>query len=325
MIVVTGAAGFIGSCLVRRLNDEGFTDLILVDDFHHSRKILNYRHKKYRLKVDRSVFLNKWLPSNHKDVVQIFHLGARTDTTSTDKPIFDLLNLNFSQILWNQCIEFGIPFIYASSAATYGNGEFGYSDDPATVPRLKPLNEYAVSKQRFDEIVLSGATKNAIPPNYAGFKFFNVYGPNEYHKGRMASVVFHGYRQIIKTEWMKLFRSHKKGIEDGMQQRDFIYVKDVLNVLMYFFRNQPANGIFNLGTGQARPFLDLAHGIFSALNREHSFDWMDTPENIRDTYQYFTQADMRSLRATGYKNEFTNLEDGIAEYVKQYLSKGAYY
>ncbi|MCC7245354.1 MAG: NAD-dependent epimerase/dehydratase family protein, partial [Saprospiraceae bacterium] len=208
-----------------------------------------------------------------------------------------------------------------SSAATYGLGETGYVDDHSLIPGLRPLNPYGQSKQDFDVWVLEQTTgaKQAAPPHWAGFKFFNVYGPNEYHKGRMASVIMHTVRQIKATGGMKLFRSHRPDFSDGGQSRDFIYVKDVVDVLLFFMEKRPENGIYNLGTGKARSFLDLAVGTFNAMHLEPNISFIDTPADIRDTYQYFTEADMSKLRSAGYHEPFYGLEAGIEDYVQRYL------
>jgi ADP-L-glycero-D-manno-heptose 6-epimerase len=315
MIIVTGTAGFIGSCMVKRLNDAGYTDLILVDDFTRADKNANLVGKTYASQMHRSNLI-RWLERNHTDIDAVIHLGARTDTTEMSTTIFDELNLEYSKALWMLCSGFDIPFLYASSAATYGLGELGYSDAHSLIPSLKPLNPYGQSKQDFDVWALG---QSAAPTQWAGFKFFNVYGPNEYHKGRMASVIFHTARQIKATGAMKLFRSHRPDYRDGEQSRDFIYVKDVVDVLLYFLTHKPANGIYNLGTGKARTFYDLAKGTFQALGLEPSISFMDTPADIRDTYQYFTQAEMGKLRAAGYHEPFYGLEEGIEDYVHRYL------
>lgn len=338
MIVITGAAGFIGSCMVQRLNEAGYTDLLVVDDFSRPDKNRNLEGKKYRAEVHRDDF-PRWLESHHTEVDAVLHLGARTDTTEMDTAIFDRLNLDYSKALWTLCAAFQIPFYYASSAATYGLGELGYADDHALIPQLKPLNPYGQSKQDFDVWVLKTIAdnhpkSNVTPPitnhqqpitNWAGFKFFNVYGPNEYHKGRMASVIFHTARQIKATGAMKLFRSHRPDFRDGEQSRDFIYVKDVVDVLLFFLEKRPPSAIYNLGTGEARTFLDLAKGTFRALGLEPNISFIDTPADIRDTYQYFTQAEMDKLRAAGYLEPFYGLEAGIEEYVKRYLKEEAIY
>ncbi|HMX39208.1 MAG TPA: ADP-glyceromanno-heptose 6-epimerase [Saprospiraceae bacterium] len=328
MIVVTGAAGFIGSCMIRRLNEAGYTDVLAVDEFSRPDKMRNLEGKQTCGQVQRMNFL-RWLERHHAEVEAVLHLGARTDTTEQDKTIFDELNLEYSKALWMLCAGFHIPLYYASSAATYGLGELGYSDDHALIPRLRPLNPYGQSKQDFDEWVLErlqpapdGQGNAADAWAWAGFKFFNVYGPNEYHKGRMASVIMHTARKIKQTGGMQLFRSHRPDFADGHQSRDFIYVKDVVDVLLFFLENRPPNGIYNLGTGKARTFLDLATSTFGALHLEPNISFIDTPADIRDTYQYFTQADMGKLRAAGYHEPFYGLEEGIADYVQRYLTKG---
>lgn len=321
MIVVTGAAGFIGSCLVSGLNELGYKDLILVDDFSKTEKEPNLDGKEYSQKVERSVF-HDWLDENNKLVYFIFHIGARTDTTEFDKSIFDELNLNYTKKVWNQCIDYGIPLVYASSGATYGLGEHGYSDSHEVVDKLKPLNPYGDSKNDFDKWALA---QDKQPYFWAGLKFFNVYGPNEYHKSRMASVIFHAFNQIKNNGNVKLFRSHNPDYKDGEQLRDFIYVKDVVNVCLFLLENRKHSGLYNLGTGQARTFLDLAKSTFKALELEPEINFVDTPEDIRDKYQYYTQAEMDKLKSIGYDKEFTSLEDGVFDYVSNYLTKERYY
>jgi ADP-L-glycero-D-manno-heptose 6-epimerase len=321
MIIVTGAAGFIGSVMIGKLNNKGITDIVPVDDFSRPEKEKNIANKAVREKVERDAFFS-WLEKNHRDVDFIFHLGARTDTTEFDRSVFDRLNLNYSKQMWNACTEYGIPLIYASSAATYGMGELGYDDRHDIISDLKPLNPYGESKNEFDKWVLSQSSK---PDFWAGLKFFNVYGPNEYHKGRMASVILHAYRQITDSGKVRLFRSHHPDYDDGMQLRDFIYVKDVVSVMYYLMTCREKNGIFNLGTGKARAFLDLAKGTFSAMNREAVIEFIDTPEDIRDKYQYFTEAKMEKLRSAGYRREFYTLEEGIEEYVQEFLLKNRYF
>jgi len=321
MIVVTGAAGFIGSVLVGKLNHEGFKDIVVVDDFSHPEKNKNL-HQKFSLhEVHRLNFFD-WLDSNYSTVDFIFHIGARTDTTEFNKGIFDELNLNYTKMVWLKCAEYGIPLVYASSAATYGLGELGYVDDHDIVEDLKPLNPYGESKNDFDKWALK--QKNA-PPFWVGFKFFNVYGPNEFHKGRMASVVFHAFHQISNTGIMKLFSSHNPKFKDGEQLRDFIFVKDVVDVLFYFMNNRKSSGLYNLGTGQARTFLALANATFWSLGKEPEIHFIDTPADIRDKYQYFTEADTTKLRNYGYTKAFTTLEEGVDDYVSNYLIPGKYF
>lgn len=315
MIVITGAAGFIGSALAHYLNDEFYNDLVLVDDFSRADKGRNLAGLKYTALVPRDEF-SRWLDANHRLVQFVFHLGARTDTAEFNKDVFDRLNLNYSKMVWARCVQYGLPLVYASSAATYGMGEYGYRDDHAIVPLLKPLNPYGESKNEFDKWVLS---QKETPYFWAGFKFFNVYGPNEYHKGRMASVVFHAFRQIRDTGKMKLFRSHREDIRDGEQKRDFVYVRDVVRVLFYFMHHRKDSGIYNLGTGNARSFLDLARNVFRAVGKEEVIEFIDTPADIRDKYQYFTEADISKLRKAGYTDAFFSLEEGIFDYVTRFL------
>ncbi len=321
MIVVTGAAGFIGSALVSRLNKERFFDIVVVDDFSRENKNKNLEGKTIKERVHRDNF-HKWLDENQRFVQFIFHLGARTDTTEFDVEIFDRLNLNYSKKLWQQCVKYGLPLVYASSAATYGLGEHGYDDVDELAFKLKPLNPYGESKNDFDKWALLEEDK---PYYWAGVKFFNVFGPNEYHKGRMASVVFHTYNQIKATGKMKLFASHNPDYKDGEQKRDFIYIEDVLNVLMFLMENRKHSGLYNLGTGKARTFIDLASATFRAMDLDPVIEFIPTPEDIRDKYQYFTEANMRKIRSIGFNKPFMSLEEGVFDYVKNYLIPGKYY
>ena len=321
MIVVTGAAGFIGSCLVSRLNQLGRTDLILVDDFTKTEKSANLIGKSFHACVERSVF-DRYLIEHASEIEFIFHIGARTDTTEFNKAIFDELNVEYSQRIWNFCTENSVPLVYASSAATYGLGEFGYEDNHEIIPQLKPLNPYGDSKNDFDIWALQQPT---TPPFWAGLKFFNVYGPNEYHKGRMASVIFHTFHQIQANGAMKLFRSHNPNYRDGGQLRDFVYVKDVVEVCRFLMEKQPESGIYNLGSGKARTFLDLATNTFHAVEKEPAISFIDTPIDIRDKYQYFTEANMQKMIASGYDIPFHTLEEGVSDYVKNYLTPNRYY
>lgn len=321
MIIVTGAAGFIGSCLISRLNADRFNYIIAVDDFNDLEKHKNLEGKTIKEKVDREDFF-EWLDKNYEHVEFLFHIGARTDTTEFDKTILTHLNLDYSKKVWEKCIAYQIPLVYASSAATYGLGELGYDDNEALISKLHPLNPYGESKNEFDKWVL---TQEKKPFFWAGLKFFNVYGPNEYHKGRMASVVFHAYHQIKETSKMKLFRSHNSDFKDGEQKRDFVYVKDVIDVCLFLMHHRKNSGIYNLGSGRARTFLDLAHAVFYSLNKKPQVEFIDTPEDIRDKYQYFTEAKMDKLKTIGYQKEFTKLEDGVEDYVKSYLISQKYY
>ena len=316
MIVVTGAAGFIGSRLLAELQERGYADLVAVDDFSRADKARNLEGIKLTARVERSEF-PAWIDANEKLIQFIFHLGARTDTTEFDKAVFDELNVRSSRQVWERCAMYAIPLVYASSAATYGDGALGYGDTDDALPfQLKPLNPYGESKNDFDKWALR---QQAKPYFWAGLKFFNVYGPNEYHKGRMASVVFHAFKQIQATGGMKLFRSHRPDYTDGGQLRDFVYVKDVCDVCIFLMEHRKHSGIYNLGSGKARTFLHLAHGVYHALGKPEHIEFIDTPADIRDKYQYFTEAPMEKLRSIGYAKPFHTLEEGIADYVKGYL------
>lgn len=319
MIVVTGAAGFIASGLVGTLNSCGIEDIVIVDDFTQTRKNKNWETKRYVAKVQRENFL-EWFDANAAKVDFVFHLGARTDTTEFDWNVFQKLNLDYTCGIWTRCCTYNIPLIYASSAATYGAGEHGYIDDHAIVPMLKPLNPYGRSKNDFD---LWALAQEKQPPFWVGTKFFNVYGPNEYHKGRMASVVLHTFETVKKTGKMQLFRSHNPKFEDGMQLRDFIYVKDVINILIHMYNTRPASGLYNVGTGNAESFLELATSTFIAMDRPVNIEFVDMPEDIRDKYQYFTEADTTKLRKA-YEYPMLSLREGVADYVKNYLIPNSY-
>lgn len=321
MIVVTGAAGFIGSVVAGYLNQLGKHDLVLVDDFSREDKRLNYTAKTFHELIERKDFIN-WFEIYHRQIDFVIHLGARTDTTEFNYAIFEALNIEYSKAIFETCSKYAIPLIYASSAATYGLGEFGYKDSHEVVDKLQPLNPYGRSKNEFDKWVLQ---QDKTPPFWAGLKFFNVYGPNEYHKSRMASVIFHAFNQIKEKGEVKLFRSHRPDFEDGMQLRDFVYVKDVASVINFLMNEKPASGLYNLGTGKARAFYDLAVATFKALDLEPNISFVDTPEDIRDKYQYFTEADMSKLAHAGYNKAFTSLEEGVSDYVKGYLKSGKRY
>lgn len=321
MIIVTGAAGFIGSCLVSKLNHEGYKDIVIVDDFSHHEKMKNLEGKVFSQKVHRDDFI-QWLKENQRLVQFIFHIGARTDTTEFNKEIFDKLNLNYTKDLWNVCVEFGLPLVYASSAATYGLGEHGYDDNESVIDQLKPLNPYGDSKNDFDKWAIKQDKK---PYFWAGLKFFNVYGPNEFHKGRMASVIFHAFNQIQEKGQVKLFRSHNPNYKDGEQLRDFVYVKDVVEVCLFLLNHRKNSGIYNLGSGKARTFLDLVKNTFIGINKEPNIDFVDTPIDIRDKYQYFTEANMSKLKSIGYSKPFHTLEEGVQDYVKNHLVGKRYY
>jgi ADP-L-glycero-D-manno-heptose 6-epimerase len=321
MIIITGAAGFIGSCLCAYLNEQGYNDIILVDDFSHPEKASNLLGKQFSQQIHRDN-LFQFIDENQRFIQFVFHLGARTDTTEFDTEIFDRLNVNYSKNVWEKCVQYGLPLVYASSAATYGLGELGYNDSHEIVDDLKPLNPYGISKNDFDSWALK---QEEAPYFWAGLKFFNVYGPNEYHKGRMASVIFHAFNQISKTGKMNLFRSHNPEFTDGGQMRDFVYVKDLVQVCEFLMHHRKDSGLYNLGTGKARTFKDLVSATFSAMRQEENIGFIDTPLDIRDKYQYFTEANMQKLHSIGYSKPFYELEAGVADYVKNYLFTTSYY
>lgn len=321
MIIVTGAAGFIGSCLISKLNNENFNSIVAVDKFDDPLKNKNLEGKRILHKVDLDNFFF-WFDHNSEEVEFVFHIGAITDTAEFDKELLWKLNTDFTKKIWRKCVRYQVPMVYASSAATYGLGELSYNDQEEIIADLKPLNPYGESKNEFDKWALNQTKK---PFFWAGLKFFNVYGPNEYHKNRMASVVMHAFNQIQKTQKMKLFRSHNPDFKDGEQMRDFIYVKDLLEACIFLMHHRKNSGIYNLGSGKARSFLDLTKAVFKALEISENISFIDTPEDIRDKYQYFTEANMDKLKSIGFDYEFHSLEDGVQDYVKNYLEKGLYY
>ena len=314
-IVVTGGAGFIGSCMVRTLNDAGIDDIYIVDDIASTDKWMNMRNKRYITYIHKSEFLER-LPQMH-DVTNIIHLGACSSTTEKD---FDYLwnnNFEFTKSVWRYCTENQISMIYASSAATYGDGSQGF-DDEMNIDTLKPLNGYGYSKQLFDLWVKK---QENTPKQFAGLKFFNVYGPNEYFKGSMASMIFHGFRQIKDCGIIKLFKSCRSDYKDGEQLRDFVYVKDVCEVIMYLMEHRDVSGLFNVGTGQAQSFRELAEATFHALGMQPSIEYIDMPEVLKAKYQYYTKAEMKKLRMAGFDGTFHDLESGAADYVGNYLDR----
>jgi ADP-L-glycero-D-manno-heptose 6-epimerase len=326
-IIVTGAAGFIGSCMVQFLNDAGHDNLVLVDDFGPEDKRVNWGHKNYAHVVERYNLFD-WLQLHEPKIDFVFHLGARTDTTEFDYAIHEELNVQYSKDIWAYCTSKKVSLVYASSAATYGAGELGYHDNHEVIERLQPLNPYGISKNEFDKWAVK---QDDAPPCWAGLKFFNVYGPNEYHKGRMASVIWHAFNQIRDNGKVKLFKSHKEGFRDGEQLRDFVYVKDVISVMGWLMEEMQSgrwssskNGLYNLGTGKARSFIDLVNATFAGLDLLPRIEFIDMPEDIRDKYQYFTEADMQKLRNAGYDQKFYSLEAGVDDYVRNYL-KGLKY
>ena len=315
MIVVTGAMGFIGSNLVGYLNHLGHQDLIVVDDFYKWKKEKNLNGKRIREWVHRDLFM-PYLEKASAQVDVVFHLGARTDTISEDTKVFETLNVQYSKEIWKICTRQQIPLIYASSAATYGDGQFGFSDNHDIIPQLQPLNAYAKSKQEFDLWALS---QKKTPPHWYGLKFFNVYGPNESHKGRMASVIHHAFHQIRESGKLLLFKSHHPDYTDGGQLRDFIYVKDVLEMMMDIYKKAPTSGIYNVGTGKARTFEDLGKACFKSLKTPVNIEYIPIPDDLKEKYQYFTEADMNKWTSSGLSLPATSLENGIKDYIQKYL------
>lgn len=316
--VLTGGAGFIGSCLLRMLNDEGIDDVIVVDNIGSTEKWKNLKNKKYREYVQKELFLDRLCSGEYNGIDMIIHMGACSSTTQTD---FDYLwknNVDYSKIIWKYCTEKQIPLIYASSAATYGDGTRGFSDEPAGISKLQPLNGYGYSKQIFDEWTMK---QSDTPCQYVGLKFFNVYGPNEYCKGTMASMAFHGYNQVVDRGKISLFKSENSKYKDGLQERDFVYVKDICKVVNFFIKHPERSGIFNVGTGNAQSFLEFVSSVFYALDMEPEIEFIDMPKHLKLNYQYHTQADISSLRRIGYKDSFLNVKDGVRDYVLNHLHR----
>ena len=320
MIVITGGAGMIGSMIAWHLNTKlGRDDLMIVDHITHEAQWQNLVHRQYVEYLDRDQLFD-FLEGND-DVTAVIHMGAISATTERDFNKLVETNIHYSQDLWSWCAENAVPFFYASSAATYGNGDAGYDD--SSIKNLRPLNGYGYSKHFFDQWVMR-QTPESSPPAWAGFKFFNVYGPNEYHKERMASVAFHTFNQFSETGTMKLFKGTKTGVKDGEQLRDFVYVKDCANIIEHFFSaaltKKPApNGIYNIGTGQARTFKDLAANVMESMGKAPHITYIDMPADLQGKYQYFTEANMTKLRKAGYNAPMTSLEDGVKDYVQNYL------
>lgn len=315
--IVTGGAGFIGSNVVSMLNARGEDDILIVDDLNHPLKEAHLKHLKYSSYMDKRLLRDALRSGAHDDAAAVFHLGACSSTTEKDESYLADNNTAYTKFLAEWCIKSSRRFLYASSASTYGNGEEGYSDDEKTIPLLKPLNLYGKSKQAFDLIALENGWFNSI----AGFKFFNVFGPNEDHKGDMRSVIHKACGQIKETGTLKLFKSYKEGFEDGGQVRDFVYVKDVVEEMFYFYDHPEKNGIFNCGTGHARSWVDLGRAVFKALGIKENIEFIEMPVELRSHYQYFTEADMSKVRASGFDHEFYTLEEAVDDYVKNYIEK----
>ena len=320
MIVVTGGAGFIGSCILARLNEDGRKDIIVVDELDGDLKKKNLEKKKFQQYQDKKDFLESaWKDRLDSKIDTIIHMGACSSTTLQDARYFEENNFSYTRHLAQWALKHKARFIYASSAATYGDGTLGYRDDEATTRRLKPLNFYGDSKQKFDLWVLDEGKADSV----VGLKFFNVFGPNEYHKDDMRSVIAKAYPQVAHDKEMRLFKSYKKEYADGEQKRDFIYVKDAVDIVMFFLKHPGVNGIYNVGTGKARSWNDLAQALFMAVGKKPRITYIEMPELIKPRYQYFTEAVMTKLRKAGYKKAFMSLEEGIADYVP-YLKVNRY-
>jgi ADP-L-glycero-D-manno-heptose 6-epimerase len=317
MIVVTGGAGFIGSALVAELNASGRTDILIVDALRNGEKWKNLVGKQYVDFVHKERFLEQLEDGAYPDVDCIVHLGACSATTQADADYLMDNNFHYSRQLCEWAQWSGARFIYASSAATYGAGERGYSDADAVTPTLRPLNMYGYSKQLMDEYVL----RNDLQEKVVGLKFFNVFGPNEYHKGDMCSVVYKAYHQILQSGRVQLFKSRKPEYADGGQMRDFVYVKDCVAMMVWLIQHPEVNGIFNMGTGTARTWEDLVHAVFAAMERPAQIEFVDLPEHLHGKYQYFTQAGMAKFSHTGCPLQFRSLEDAVKDYVQNYLMR----
>ncbi|HEY8610741.1 MAG TPA: ADP-glyceromanno-heptose 6-epimerase [Roseomonas sp.] len=322
MLLLTGAAGFIGSNLLARLNEEGRFDVVICDALGTEGKWRNLRRHEFAEFVPIEA-LAGWLASAPK-LDGVIHLGANSDTTAADGDEVMRHNFACSLELWRHCTATGTPFLYASSAATYGNGDAGFEDrdDPDFLATLQPLNLYGWSKHVFDRRVARiVAEGGATPPRWHGLKFFNVYGPNEYHKGHMRSAVYNITEAVRRGEPARLFASDREGIEDGGQSRDFVFVDDICDVILWLLRGAAPSGLYNIGAGRARSFADLARAVFSALAKPREIEYFPMPETLRGRYQYWTEADIGKLRRAGYNAPMTSLEDGVARYVQQFLVK----
>ena len=314
-ILITGAAGFIGTRFVESCRQKDY-DVISVDEPAYFKDRSEHKNIDFGKIIDREKLFS-WLKKEKPKLSAIVHLGACTDTTEFDVEYLNRVNLRYSQDMWKWASENKIPLVYASSAATYGEGELGYDDSEELIPKLKPLNPYGQSKQDVDLWVLEQERKGFKPPSWSSFKFFNVYGFGERHKKDMSSVVLKAFDQIRQKSVSRLFKSYREGIGHGEQRRDFVFVGDVVNVLHFALEKPISRGIFNLGTGCARSFLDLVRAVFKELDKKENIEWIDMPEAIKDKYQYFTQAEMGRLRKAGYKKPFTSLEDGIHQYIQK--------
>lgn len=314
-LIITGGAGLIGSNLAAALNARGYRNLVIVDHLNHPAKQANLETLTYTDFIDKQDFRRLFTSGRQPPAAAVFHLGACSSTTETDAAYLDDNNLAYTRELCEWTRRQQARFIYASSAATYGDGSRGYRDDETDIPNLQPLNLYGLSKQKFD----LWALENRLFDQIAGIKYFNVFGPGEDHKGDMRSVVNKAFRQIEESGRLELFRSHRPDYQDGMQERDFVYVKDAVAITLFFFDHPDVSGIFNAGTGRTHTWLDLANAVFAALGREPRIDFIDMPETLRDKYQYYTLADIRKLRAAGFDAAFQPLAESVADYAQNRL------
>ena len=320
MIIVTGGAGLIGSNVVRNLNEKGISDLLIVDDNPHGSKDGNLKPLKYSQYVDKAAFIKQLLEGKYDKIEAIIHLGACSVTTETDKEYLYRNNFDYTRKLAEFAVNNNIRFIYASSAATYGNGDKGYSDDESLIPAYEPLNEYARSKQMFD----LWAIEEGLIDKIVGLKYFNIYGPNEGHKGSMRSMVLKAYEQLFSKGKVNLFRSHRDDYEDGEQKRDFLYVKDAAEMTLFFLDNPQIFGIYNIGSGRAETWNELIGSLFKSLDMEPKIEYIDMPENIRDQYQYYTMADMTKFQKLGYNYSSMELPEAVNDYIQNYLLTGSH-
>jgi ADP-L-glycero-D-manno-heptose 6-epimerase len=321
MIVVTGGAGFIGSAIIWKLNKRGINSIIIVDELGKDDKWKNLLGLNYEDFIHKDEFISMILLRNVPfKISTIIHMGACSSTTEKDADYLMNNNVHYSQKLAKYSLANGIRFIYASSAATYGDGSNGYEDDDSSLNSLHPLNMYGYSKHIFDTWI----KRNGFMDKVVGLKFFNVYGPNEYHKGEMRSVVLKAFEQVRDTGKVKLFKSYKPEYRDGEQKRDFIFVKDAVDMTLHFYENPKYNGLFNIGTGRAQTWLDLVYSVFEALGKPVNIEFIDMPDEIRSKYQYFTEADTTKIKLAGYDKKIMNLREGVTDYIKNYLLKKNY-
>jgi len=321
MIIVTGGAGFIGSAIIAALNKRHISDILVVDELGTGKKWKNLLNLSFTDYIEKDDFLNLVINDKLKSPFEaIFHLGACSDTTENNASYLIKNNYEYSKILARFATSYNKRFIYASSAATYGDGSNGFSDNPENIEKLKPLNKYGYSKHLFD----LWANRAGLLKKIAGLKYFNVFGPNEYHKGDMRSFVVKAFEQVKDTGKVRLFKSYKPDYADGEQLRDFIYIKDAVEMTLFFYDNPQINGLFNIGSGRARNWNDLVKAVFAALDKEPNIEYIEMPDSIRGQYQYFTEADLTSLHRAGYDKKISTLEDSIEDYVQNYLQNELY-